>query len=212
VKRIGDLALTLQEVVGGETERPISVRWSKDLTLLYSPRDFMDRIEEDRLAKAELIKISSAAANLEACIRLSGRHGEPGAELGVTGPDSKRAFERLKAAVELGPWRPMSSERLAAVAGGIGFAAIMIVEQLLLPESFSLLGFLVVLVVGIVAGVTFGVTYALAARALVRWLLPPLEIRASGTKGLTVLASVFRWAVPGLPAALAALGISQLVG
>jgi hypothetical protein len=193
----------VEELTGIAAARPISVRWSPNLTLSYSPQDLVDRVEEDRLAKAELIEISVAGPNSRARIRFSGRHGEPGAELAVTCAGSKDVFDRLKDAVELGPWRPMSGEALTNAVGFFGgtFLGVVLAQT---GGSLNLGPWWVTVLAGVVAGGLIGTLYALGVRLITRNLLPPLEIRASGVKAATVFRGVFRWLLPGLPTAIAA--------
>jgi hypothetical protein len=197
VKRIADLALTLQEVTGIDAAKPICVRWSHNLTTCYSPADFMDRVEEDRLAKARLIELSVAEDEKRgAKVRFCGLYWEPGAELVAAGLNTKE-FQQLKEAVD--PGRPVSSERVMDIAyyifGGFTFLAMVALMGAQGASGTTLIWFVV-----------WAFTVYLYVRGLIavrNSLFPPLEIRPSGSKAAAALSSVFRWAVPGLPGLLA---------
>lgn len=195
--RIADLARTLDKLVGAKTEESISVRWSEHLTLSYSPEKFETQVDQDRLRCAELIQVSVAGSDVTACVRFSKRHGEPGGEIVVTGVGREKAFDQLKETVELGRWRPWSSERLtAAIFVVVQGAFYALATGLVSPEGLAFL---------VAAGAT--VLYVMVTLLIARALLPPLEIRPSGTQGRAIAGDVFRWAIPGIPAVLALLAL-----
>jgi uncharacterized membrane protein YjfL (UPF0719 family) len=209
--RIVDLALTLQDVVGAKQKQPITVKWSSRFIHLYSPEEFCDRVEPARLARAELIQVGASRDGLAAVVRLSGHHGEPGAELKVAGDDRNAVFDLIKEAVELGEWRPLSSEQLASWGGVILAVAVALFAYS--SEPGGLLEKVVWAAKSVVIFLLVIFLYAAVIRALTRLLMPPLEIRSGGPQALNIISGAARWAIAGIPAVLALVAaLSRFVG
>ncbi len=194
VNRIADLALLCGEILG--TQALVIVTWSDDFARAYAPGELQERVEEDRLARAEVVEISAVGGPAEASVRLCGYNGEPGADLTVWGATDAVA-KRLRGAVELGEWRPWSADRLSRVTGFVVAALTLVVAFSLFESS----------VTGPVGSVIFSVLptlYFALASAGVRKIMPPLEIRPAGS---TAARGILAWFFPGLPALVAIAGL-----
>jgi hypothetical protein len=213
-KRIADLALILQERLGVSDGKPITVRWSEAFPHQYGPREFTERVEESRLSHAESIAIHVVGGQAAATVILSGKHGEPGAQLNVEGAERAALFDYLKGAVEMGKWRPMSAERLAVAAGYLAWIIVMarFTPELENTPDSVLSGVLHGLLFGVLSAVAV-FAYVAATRFVLRALMPPLEIRSDGILALNALSTVARWAIAVVPAVFATVaGLSSWLG
>lgn len=206
------MSLVLQESLGSTVEKPIKVRWSANFAHEYEPHDFVERVEESRLSRAELIEIRVADESISATVKFSGLKGEPGAELAVVGPGHEEQFASLKEAVELGEWRPISSERLVLVAAATAYL-IFLPALMVSPSPNSML---LSLLAGLGLGTVFGLValaYVAAANFAIRSLMPPLEIRRAGIQSFDILTTTLKWAIAVVPAMFAiAAGVSRWIG
>jgi hypothetical protein len=195
VNRIADLALLCGQIVGAN-KPVVTVHWSRAFALAYSPSQLKARVEEDRLSRARRIEVSAAGFKGNAVVRLCHDHGEPGADLTVTGARAQTAA-KLRDAVELGEWRPWSAYKLAVLTAFPVVGLTILVGVVVFGDSaFSPLASALASALPVIYLAAFG--------AALSKLMPPLEIRPAGS---TAASGVIAWFFPGLPAFVAIAGL-----
>jgi hypothetical protein len=203
VATLGDLALTIEEIVtdrtGDDRSPTVLVWWDESAAHRYPVAELKDRLDERRLRRAHHIDIVARTEKQLARVCLSPK-SEPGARLELA-RDDEQTWARLRAVVASGvPWPPDTSEvmvsTLASLFVFIGAVAFLAGDAV----GPSWLGFALASVAVFIAMNTARV----AAEPVFRRLFPPVELLSSDQ---LARASLLRWAVPPLPALVGVAGL-----